>query len=101
MVNRYKTIALRTDSEGTRYKATTVYPSVAASEDDIYVIATGGDRYDILAHQFYGDQSLWWIIAAANNSKKSSFNIEPGKQLRIPANKDQILQDFRILNSTR
>ena len=42
-----------------------------------------GDRFDVLANQYYGDSSLWWYIAQANHL--NSMNIEPGTSLRIPA----------------
>lgn len=65
-----------------RYK-TTIYRSVPFSDSDIYVISQDGDRFDLLANQFYGNPALWWYIAQANH--RSSLNIEPGTSLRIPA----------------
>ena len=41
-----------------------------------------GDRLDHLAHQFYGDVSLWWYIAKANNLK--FMTVPTGISLRIP-----------------
>jgi prophage DNA circulation protein len=41
---------------------------------------------DTLAYQFLGDQSLWYIIAQANNIHDPSFAVEDGTTLRIPAN---------------
>ena len=63
---------------------TTIYQSVPESNDDIFLIATEGDRCDLLAQQFYGDQSLWWFIANANNI--STMNLPAGTSLRIPNN---------------
>ena len=63
---------------------TTIYNSVPEKNDDIFVIATEGDRFDLLAQQFYGDQSLWWYIANTNNL--STMNIPAGTSLRIPNN---------------
>ena len=65
-----------------RYR-TTIYQGVSFSNSDIYVISQDGDRLDLLAHQFYGDSSLWWYIAQANHL--NAMNIEPGTSLRIPA----------------
>ena len=62
--------------------STTVYSSIPKSDDDIYVITQEGDRLDLLAHQFYGDVSLWWYIARANNV--FTFNVPENIQLRIP-----------------
>ena len=48
-----------------------------------------------MAHKYYGDKSLWWVIAVANNNvtKGSIFPI-PGTQLRIPSNIGKILGDL-------
>jgi len=101
MANRYRDIKQSTTSDGVTYIVNAIYPQVPLSEEDFYVISTGGDRYDILAQQFYGDHTLWWIIAAANNSERASLVVEPGIQLRIPANKDSILELYRQVNKTR
>jgi|TARA_R100000664_G_C2744061_1_gene132152 nucleoid-associated protein YgaU len=62
---------------------TTIYDRVPFSNSDLYVISQEGDRLDNLANQFYGDSSLWWYIANANNLNQ--INLEPGTSLRIPA----------------
>ena len=41
---------------------------------------------DNLAFQFYGDASLWWYIAKANNL--TALNVPAGKSLVIPASTD-------------
>ncbi len=61
---------------------TTIYAKVPEKNNDLYVIATEGDRCDNLANQFYNDASLWWYIAKANNI--STMNIPAGTSLRIP-----------------
>ena len=53
-----------------------------------------GDRFDTLANQFYGDSSLWWIIASANNVHDAPIGIEDGTILRIPQNYQKIIKDF-------
>lgn len=101
MPNRLKTIEQLKDNEGVRYYKNPIYPDVPVTEDDYYVIATGGDRYDILAQQFYGDREMWWVIAIANNSKKDSIVVEQGTQLRIPADPNKIKALFVELNKKR
>ena len=63
---------------------TTIYETPPESNDDIFVISTDGDRCDLLALQFYNDQSLWWFIANTNNL--STMNIPAGTCVRIPNN---------------
>lgn len=101
MANRYRDIKQRTTSDGVTYTVNTIYPEIPLSEEDFYVISTGGDRYDTLAQQFYSDYTLWWVIAAANNSERASLVVQPGVQLRIPANKARILELYRQVNKTR
>jgi phage tail protein X len=60
-------------------------------DTDIYVATETGDRLDTLAHQFYGDSSLGWLIASANNIHNASFGLEDGTVLRIPKDISQIL----------
>lgn len=101
MPNRYTTIKELKTSSGRRYYTNVIYPQIPPTEDDIYVITTVGDRYDILAQQFYGDSSLWWVIASANNNNKSNIVVEPGTQLRIPADSAAAVSLFRDLNAKR
>ena len=64
-----------------KYK-TTIYDKIPLSNSDIHLITTVGDRLDLLAQQFYGDSTLWWYIAQANNL--STLNLSPGSSIRIP-----------------
>ena len=101
MADRYiENKELKTEG-GRRYRLNSIYPTVPPSANDTYIITTGGDRYDTLALQFYKDSTLWWIIAAANNSKKDSLAVEPGIQLRIPANPSAAVSEYNRLNKVR
>ena len=106
-VNRYNEISkLRNTNEfvgtlGDRYYDTVYYPEVGASESDIYVETEFGDRLDLLANQFYGDVSLYWIIAIANPDVMGFGTIlpKPGSQLRIPVNTSAIIDSYNRLNA--
>ena len=100
-MSRYNQINSKVTESGKRYKTNAIYPPIPETVNDIYVIATAGDRYDILASQYYKDSSLWWIIASANNSFNGSLIPLAGTQLRIPADKNLALRLFEQLNSTR
>ena len=41
---------------------------------------------------------MWWVIAVANNLNDANFYVEPGIQLRIPANIDKINNDLAKIN---
>ena len=99
-MNRLKSILKKTGTRGQFYKYLK-YPEVSLSFDDIYVITKTEDRLDLLAEQFYGDISLWWIISIANPGlvKRDSFFVPGGIQLRIPADTQSIIDNFNRLNS--
>ena len=65
---------------------TTLYQRIPETNGDLHVISTEGDRLDNLAFQFYGNPSLWWYIAKANNL--TALNVPAGKSLVIPASTD-------------
>ena len=66
----------------------------------MYIITTVGDRLDSLAHQFYKDVDLWWIISTSNPDivRRDSFNLKPGIEIRIPQDIETILEDFEEIN---
>ena len=101
MADRYLNNIKLISEEGRRYRINSIYPTIPATANDTYIITTGGDRYDTLALQFYKDSKLWWIIAAANNSKKDSLAVEPGIQLRIPANPSAAVSEYNRVNKVR
>ena len=66
---------------------TTLYLKVPERNDDMYFIATEGDRCDNLANRFYGNPQLWWFIARVNNI--TTMNIPAGTSLRIPVSAEK------------
>jgi len=101
MGRRFKSISTNISPKGKVYKKNVIYPEIPESEFDVYVITSYGDRYDILAQEYYNDSDLWWIIASANTYNKGSLNITPGIQLRIPADKSQAIELFEQVNANR
>ncbi len=99
MENRYEKIEILKTETGKRYKKTIVYPKMAKTVDDRYIIAIQGDRLDNLAHKYYGDARLWWILARANYLGKGDLSVPIGKQLRIPEDYLGILDEYKKLNN--
>ena len=101
MPYRYQTIkTIKTDDRITFYR-NVIYPDIAYSDRDQYVITTVGDRLDLLANDIYGDTSLWWILASANNLTCDSLIPPIGMQLRIPSNIQQAITNFESVNKIR
>ena len=98
-MNRYQNIPTIKINQKPVYR-TVKYPEIPMNENDIYVTTVQGDRFDILAKQYYKDETLWWIISITNDSlTQNSLIIPEGIQLRIPSNTIDILQNFNRLNS--
>ena len=99
MANRYSNIDILKNDEGIRYYKNVLYPQIPLSENDIYVITDDGDRFDLLANQFYNDSTLWWVISIANITlNQGSMYIPTGTQLRIPQNITSIISEYNKLN---
>lgn len=97
-MNRYPLNNVLKEKNGPRYFASTKYPFIVESINDIYIITQQGDRLDNLATQFYGDPTLYWIFQIANELNRDSLYPPIGVQLRIPQDLTKILQDFDKLN---
>lgn len=97
---RYNKIPTSRDANGEQSYDTNVYPEVEFSDSDIYVVTELGDRLDILANQYYGNPSYWWIISAANYGlKQDSYYLPQGVQIRIPSNVDSIIRQYENENN--
>ena len=64
-------------------------PNLKEDNSDVLLIATDGDRCDLISHEYYGTPEFWWFVASINNLK--SNNIEAGTQLRVPISLDQAI----------
>ena len=100
MINRLDYIQENKTILGKNYFKPIKYPEIPLSMNDIYVTTVSGDRLDLLAHQFYQDIRLWWIISNANRDiiKRDSFGLKPGLDIRIPSNVSKILYHFEQIN---
>ena len=107
-MNRYQQIP-KEKVRGNLVYRTSRYPEVPLSENDIYVYTTQGDRFDILAQQYYKNSSLWWVISIANTGNagagtlvslpQNSLIIPEGIQIRIPSNYANIIRNFNAINA--
>lgn len=60
-----------------------IYPIIKKESDDSYIISSASDRMDLLAKKYYGDDTLYWVIARCNGIRNSLY-VTPGIQLCIP-----------------
>lgn len=83
---------------------TTIYPSFEeAFEDDTYILSQQGDRLDLLAKEFYGDETYWYVIAKVNGIGHGTLAIPPGVVIRVPYfnNLDAIASEIYRFNRER
>jgi nucleoid-associated protein YgaU len=103
-MGRYTQIPVRRNRQdktkkGKRFYGTTIYPRVPLNFKDTYVITQIGDRFDILAQQYYGNSNYWWVISTANASlNQGSYYVQPGLQIRIPSQLGAALSQYNLLN---
>lgn len=101
MPGRYQYTKIIKNSNGKRYYSNTIYPEIPVDANDIYIITTVSDRLDVLAYDFYGDSTLYWIISTANNLPGDSLIPDPGTQLRIPTNVQSVINLYNNTNQIR
>ena len=100
-MKRYNNIPTQTRFDGKRVYKTTIYPQIIPSDTDLQVVSNEGDYLDTLAYKYYGDPTLYWIIAQANNLGKGRFSVPSGLTLRIPLNVNDLVDQFNRLNTPK
>lgn len=65
-------------------------PDILAGVETVEHIISAGERLDVLAYKYYGDEDYWWVIAIANRIL-DPFSISVGAKLRIPRDARSIL----------
>ena len=70
----------------------TMYPSIPMKDSDTFIAPVVGQKLENIANEYYGDGSLWWIIAKANNINDSTVISNTLKRVRIPTEIQEVLQ---------
>jgi hypothetical protein len=68
-------------------------PEIVVQGDDQQYTVQRNDRIDLLAHKFYGDPVLWWVLAAANDLELLPTELYSGQLLRVPSSR-YVLQEL-------
>ena len=97
-MKRYDNNKIKIDKDGRRVYTTTYYPPIPLTNSDQYIQTKVGTRLDNLAQVYYGDSTLWWVIAKANGIKGFT-SLKSNTKLRIPSNISEILEKFKQLNN--
>lgn len=61
-------------------------PAVVPDDtDELWVVPSAGvPRLDLLANDFYGTPSLWWVLASVNNILDPLVSVTEGTGIRVP-----------------
>lgn len=97
-MKRYDNNKIKIDKDGKRVYTTTYYPPIPLTNSDQFIQTKVGTRLDNLAQVYYGDSTLWWVIAKANGIKGFT-SLKSNTKLRIPSNISEILEKFKQLNN--
>lgn len=102
MSSRYKSTRIKKDKfDNNRVLNVTEYPKIAQKDTDIVYYTKDYDSYMSLAHRFYDDQSLWWVIARANSPFNGKLRFEAGTKLIIPTDLTDFFSEHNTINSSR
>lgn len=65
---------------------TPVFPNFPPSDQDVFVTINSSyaGRLDLIAHDYYGDVDLWWVIALVNTLDQVPSDVVVGLKLRLP-----------------
>jgi nucleoid-associated protein YgaU len=79
------------------YTPTLANPSIedVMKMDEVGHVWSIGDRFFKLAHQYYGDSELWWVIAWYNQTPTES-HVEIGNVLQIPLPLEEVLRALGV-----
>ena len=98
MPSRYNHTTIKLNKDGKRVFKPTIYPKIPIKDSDIFIYPKFGDRLDNLAFKYYGDVSLWWIIAKANGLDAAHIGLEVDNQIRIPVDINPILNQLKDIS---
>lgn len=59
-------------------------PTIEIKDSEIEYIVEKKDRIDTIAHKFYGNAALWWVIALRNEMGLPDEEIYEGARIVIP-----------------
>ncbi len=69
-------------------------PDVLDGVDTVEHILDSGERLDLLANRYYGDEDYWWVIALVNRIQ-DPFSLTVGQRLLIPTDVRTILSKIQ------
>jgi len=100
-MDRYQFQRPKVKKDKKRIQGQTIYPAILPRVTDLYIVVRDGQRMDTLANEYYGNPSMWWIIAQANNITGGTLFLKPGSSIRIPKDLATIQRELEKANTER
>ena len=100
-MDRYQFQRPKVKKDKKRIQGQTIYPAILPRVTDLYIVVRDGQRMDTLANEYYGNPSMWWIIAQANNITGGTLFLKPGSSIRIPKDLASIQRELEKANTER
>lgn len=97
-MSRTKFYRTKKREDGKQQYRSLTFPSFEESSDDIVIQIGDYDRLDVIAEEFFGDPSLWWVIAVYNNIGNPSLYVDSQQYLRIPNDIQRVFSKIKELN---
>ena len=72
-------------SDGSEFIGAVILPVMDPRDDDTDYLVQAWDRLDVLAKRFYGDETLWWVIAHRNGIDSMLGGMKYGELIQIPS----------------
>ena len=99
-MDRYSNVKVENKEPNKKTFNSSIPPTIEKDANDTYFYTVKGDRLDLIADEWYGDASLWPIIATANGLGKGTLFPIPGTQLGIPYNPTEEIQEKWLQTDT-
>lgn len=83
--NSWLNLAELLDYKGVLFWDQAFLPEIPFSDDDFYITLTQfqANRIDLIAHEYYGDAQMMWVILHANDVDLPNQFVE-GQTIRLP-----------------
>jgi hypothetical protein len=71
--------------DGVEFWDILVLEPIPEQADDLRYEVTEVDRIDLIADTYYGDPTLWWVIAIRNDMEILPTDLNVGRKIVIPS----------------
>lgn len=97
-MSRTKFIRTKRRPDNKQQYQSMVIPNFEQRSDDIVIQIDDYTRLDVIANDYFGDSTLWWVLTAYNNLSGDSLYTTGLKYLRIPSDINIVYNKIKEVN---